>query len=420
MEPYRRGMTPRDAPREGHDHSTFPWNMLSTLYWQKSFFTDRQRNHIRRRQQTKNLMQQQNFWNSWLGLPTMTFPQHKTTGVEDLPPICHFQKWQLTSYPNCNEIHEIDLADIVRTKSISMNKKRRLKIMYSLFQHNTTEIEVGYVDSGLWRSVWKVDPRQESQEWNQVPAVLKMMKGTHDVDHRNMERHRREALVMEKLTSSPHIVSMYAHCGNSILTEYIPVDLNVVINWKNDHGFPTRSTPEGRLKLALGVAKGIEALHNIEGGPVIHADVSSTQFMVDRKGNIKLNDFNRCRFLPYNNVTGEVCDVRIPTAPGTSRSPEEYEFKALNEKVDIYSVGNVIYEILTGEEPWAKEKPLVAQENVKAGEIPAIDEDIILLNSTDAGLVRLMELSMKLNVTERINASDLVHQLEQLTSLSGE
>jgi hypothetical protein len=42
------------------------------------------------------------------------------------------------------------------------------------------------------------------------------MKGEHDWDHRNLERHRRDALTMERLTSSPYIISIYGHCGNTV------------------------------------------------------------------------------------------------------------------------------------------------------------------------------------------------------------
>ena len=269
------------------------------------------------------------------------------------------------------------------------------------------------MDSGLWRTVWKVNPRGEKKD--QVPAVLKMMKGEHDVDQRNMDRHRRDALVMEQLTSSPHIVSMYAYCGNSVLTEYLSVSLEAVIYQnKTVHTFPTRQTAEGRLRLALGVAKGIQAFHEMKGGPAIHADVVTRQFLLDEDGTMKLNDFNRCRFIAHRNDTGESCDVRIPSAPGNSRSPEEYAFKALTEKVDIYSGGNVLYEILTGEEPWLNMKTLDAQERITKGEMPPIADQYLKPKTSDAGLAALIDLAYELDPVGRISASDLVRELEIL------
>jgi hypothetical protein len=135
---------------------------------------------------------------------------------------------------------------------------------------------------------------------------------------------------MERLTSSPYIVSIYAYCGNSVLTEFVGADLEEIIlkvsQSSNDNAlFPTRATPEGRLRLALDVARGISAIHSVQGIPIIHADIQTKQFLVDGHGRVKLNDFNRCRFIPHRNTTGEPCEVRIPTAPGATRSPEEYE-----------------------------------------------------------------------------------------------
>mmetsp|Transcript_18724 Transcript_18724/g.24115 ORF Transcript_18724/g.24115 Transcript_18724/m.24115 type:complete len:144 (+) Transcript_18724:984-1415(+) len=79
----------------------------------------------------------------------------------------------------------------------------------SLEYHLLQKLE--YLSSGLWRSVWAVNPGIA-----QELAVFKFMKQKRDVDHRNMERHRRDALVMERFTSSPNVVDIFAHCGKII------------------------------------------------------------------------------------------------------------------------------------------------------------------------------------------------------------
>jgi serine/threonine protein kinase len=130
-----------------------------------------------------------------------------------------------------------------------------------------------------------------------MPLVIKMMKGEHDVDARNMDRHRRDALSMERLTASPNIVSIYGHCGNTVLTEYLPRGLDTIVynngDKKQTETVATRQTPLGRLRLALGVARGVAAIHDLHGGPIIHADIQAKQFLVDSHGVVKLNDFNR-------------------------------------------------------------------------------------------------------------------------------
>jgi hypothetical protein len=119
----------------------------------------------------------------------------------DLPG-CKRPKWQHYNFVNCNEIHEIDLATIF---------KRQQQL-----EGPAPTSTVGYIGSGLWRSVYAVDPRQSVMPNQSV--VIKIMKDEHEVNTRNFDRHRRDALTMERLTWSPHIVDIYGFCGNTVLT----------------------------------------------------------------------------------------------------------------------------------------------------------------------------------------------------------
>jgi len=142
-----------------------------------------------------------------------------------------------------------------------------------------------------------------------------------------------------------------------------------------------------RIDWALQASKAIADMHRSD---VIHADITTKQFLIISKtggarrgGNdtsndnvqVKINDFNRCRFVPrmqksqgnealtelsnsadtkstWTNKTRR-CTIRIPSAPGSYRSPEEYSDKALTPQMDVYSLGHVLYEIWTsGQSPW--------------------------------------------------------------------
>lgn len=197
----------------------------------------------------------------------------------------------------------------------------------------------------------------------------------HDVSLRNLERHRREAITMERLTYSPHVVDLFAYCGNSIVTEFAPFDLETALRrhnnnnnrdgWNWDNISPPLTTPLQKLELSLQAAMAVQALHEND---IIHADLTSQQFLVfpsPKNGTspiLKINDFNRCRFFPHKIQTdgqkgsvhgkGTRCKVHIPSAPGLYRSPEEYELQALTPQIDIYSLGHVLFEIVTGTKPW--------------------------------------------------------------------
>ena len=189
----------------------------------------------------------------------------------------------------------------------------------------------------------------------------------HDLIIRNFERHRREGITMERLTYSPHVVDLYAFCGNSILTEFAPQDLSTTLQGEHstirlgkhsrrnrplteqdaalendglemndtDHYLennPQQLTTTQRLDFALQAAKALQALHEND---IIHADLTAKQFLVltnelpvrlenddaEQKYlssyRLKVNDFNRCRFVPHRtNSTTEKCTIHIPSAPG--------------------------------------------------------------------------------------------------------
>ena len=96
-----------------------------------------------------------------------------------------------------------------------------------------------------------------------------------------------DAIVAERLTSSPRIYTIYGFCGIGILSEtfhnghveeitlLIPDELEVI----NDETSPlvchNDLTPQRKLELALQMAEALADLHGYPGGPIVHQDVVS-------------------------------------------------------------------------------------------------------------------------------------------------
>ena len=385
------------------------------------------------------------------------------TSSEALKPGCVRPDWQLHAYSTPLEIHEIDLP----------------AILYNEHPIHTTDESsppVGFLSRGLWRSVWVAYPRDAT-----LPTVLKMMKMEHPVDQRNLDRHMRDAIVMERLSASPYVTDMYAFVGNTIVTEYLPKTLDQVIykdaarmdgspalvhgrtrrgdkrlfknqtatsmtntttgiiDWNSTltaatttDTVATRLTPRGRLQLAIDVVKGIQALHTIKGGPIVHADLQAKQFLVAADGSIKINDFNRCRFMAHTeNATrmtmthsrittaaeAKPCHFRIPSAPGKHRAPEEYANEELNEKLDIYSTAHVLYGILSGDDPWRGWTSAEVKRVVQAGYRPLVAPQHLVEGTSDERLHNLTLRAYELDPSKRISAAELVQELEQLLVL---
>jgi hypothetical protein len=83
---------------------------------------------------------------------------------------------------------------------------------------------------------------------------------------------------------------------------------------------------------------GLAALHNVdkEGrASIAHTDISPSQF-IQIDGIYKLNDFNRARFLRWNDEKDKACPYSVGKNPGKNRSPEEYAYKPQSEKVSTW------------------------------------------------------------------------------------
>jgi serine/threonine protein kinase len=303
---------------------------------------------------------------------------------------CARPAWQKFQFPTCNILHEINLPHL---------------------EERSVEGPLGFLANGYWRDVWAVD-----SSYNNETAVLKIMRLKHDIDAHNFDRHRRDGLVMERLTGSPHVIDPYGFCGNSVLTEFLPKTLDKVAKGLDPSLVKYTLTRLDRLQLALGAARGLAALHEIPGGPIIHVDLGARQFLVGEDGNVKINDFNRCRFMGYYKSTKQPCDFRIQIAPGTDRAPEEYrELPSQNEKLDLFSFGNVLYIILTGREPWpyyywGYAEPII-QRLIVWGIKPSLPQRV---RRSDPELSELMYLLYALNPEDRPTAADVVRSIEQI------
>src|SRR5208282_718979 len=102
----------------------------------------------------------------------------------------------------------------------------------------------------------------------------------------------------------------------------------------------------------------LKALAYIHADGVVHRDLKPENILVDDNDNIKLIDFgiasdSASRRLTYTNFT---------TALGTPNyiSPEQVKGKRGDSRSDIYSMGVILYEMLTGKLPFSGPTPLAA------------------------------------------------------------
>ncbi len=240
----------------------------------------------------------------------------------------------------------------------------------------------GWIDSGAYRDVWSVND----------DVVLKMQVFKSDYEPSNLVRHYKDALVMHETTASPYILNLYSYCAFSSMVESAQDTIHEWIDEEENH------SPQSLLRVATHMALGLAHVHLYTNGlpTFAHADLKASQYLVISTPQdpnhpiVKLNDFNRGRFLTARNQTS--CPFYISTRHrgSTNRSPEEYQKDApQSDKIDVFSLGSTMYHLLTGNPPFHDLKFKDAKEKILNGVQPPLP------NVTDPDLVTLMTIIQK-------------------------
>jgi len=225
------------------------------------------------------------------------FPNHATD--KNCVPTA---EWQTTFHPSCNKFHEIALPELLHYEKASVLS-----------------------ESGSWRIVWNlngdgrsstgqimddgaVNYEEAGLKWREKNIVLKTLHYHYDIHDEYFEFQRVDAVAMDMLTSSKHVLDIYGFCGLSALNQFAGKYDGRSLTQLADH----RRKYLDKLRLAKEIAQGLADIHSIDGvssggATLIHNDINTENILLSEEGVPLFNDFNIADFPMRNKITNEPC-----------------------------------------------------------------------------------------------------------------
>jgi formylglycine-generating enzyme required for sulfatase activity/tRNA A-37 threonylcarbamoyl transferase component Bud32 len=238
-------------------------------------------------------------------------------------------------------------------------------------------------------------------------VALKVLPPNLANDMRLRERFEMEARTAS-LLNSPHVVQVFAAGSYNdnvfFVMEFVEgTDLSLIINEKKDA--QQQFTAEEATNYVLQAARGLA-----EAGKhgIVHRDIKPPNLMVTSKGLVKIADFG------ISKLAGEHSLTMTGTAVGTPAyvSPEQGRGDAVDQRSDLYSLGIVYYELLTGQKPFdgSTANALIYQHNYAEPKLPR-DINPEVPEAYQAVVLKLMQ---KDPINRYQDASELLNDLERV------
>ena len=189
-------------------------------------------------------------------------------------------------------------------------------------------------------------------------VAIKVLHANFANDDEFVTRFKREAQAAGKL-NHPNIVNMY-DVGFDQDLHYI------IMEYVNGETLKEYITRHGRLsideavKFTIAIAEGLEHAHTMG---IVHCDIKPHNVIITQTGRVKVTDFGIARAM---NATNTVMYTNSILGSAHYLSPEQASGKPVDGNTDIYSLGVVLYEMLTGRVPFEGETPIaVALKHVR-------------------------------------------------------
>lgn len=232
------------------------------------------------------------------------------------------------------------------------------------------------------------------------PVAVKILHSNFAGDDDFVARFKREAQAAGKL-SHPNIVSMYDvgfdQGYHYIVMEYIEGETLKEYITRHE-----RISIDNAVKFTIAIAEGLEHAHAMG---IVHCDIKPHNVLITKQGCIKVTDFGIARAM---NAGTTMMYTNSIMGSAHYLSPEQASGKPVNGSTDIYSLGAVLYEMLTGRVPYEGETPIsVALKHVRERLIPPTRYNPSIPTLLEAAVIKALAKRPEdrfSNITEMIAA----------------
>ena len=251
-------------------------------------------------------------------------------------------------------------------------------------------------------------------------VAIKVLPASFSSDPDRLRRFEQEAHAAGAL-NHPNILAIYdigTHEGSPFLVTEL-LDGETLRERLQSGPLPLRKA----LNVAVQVARGISAAH--EKG-IVHRDLKPANLFLSADGRVKILDFGLAKFNSENTSAGETQTptktVDAHTEPGMVlgtvgyMSPEQVRGKPADARSDIFSLGTILYEMLSGERPFQRDSSADTMAAILKEDPPELSNEG---RKIPLGVERIVRHCLEKDPAERFqSARDLAFDLETLSGTS--
>ncbi len=257
-------------------------------------------------------------------------------------PKCNFDNPDGTNFcGNCGEpLLSSKKAGLPHTKTFQTSLKELAR--GSTFANRYEVIEE--LGKGGMGKVYRVFDKTIKEE-----IALKLINLEIAGDERTIERFSSELKIARKIAHR-NVCRMF-DLGEEEGTHFITMEYVPGESLKSMIGMMGQLSAAQVVFLAKQVCEGLAEAHRLG---IVHRDLKPSNIIIDKEGNARIMDFGIARSLKEKGITGAGVMIGTPEY----MSPEQVEAEEVDKRSDIYSLGVILYEMVSGQLPFAGETAL--------------------------------------------------------------